>query len=89
MTLVKYRPSNGTEADAFFANWCHRCSRDQQGDDFGCPIIADTMAYNVRDPEYPSAWRQDGPSGPRCTKFTAIGDAPNPIDPSAVIRPLL
>ena len=25
----KYRPSNGTEGDCFFAGWCCKCQRDK------------------------------------------------------------
>jgi hypothetical protein len=73
-------------------DWCGRCKRDQAfRDDAGdsCPIAANTMAYSITDPEYPREWRQDGPSGPRCTAFEAIDAAVQPIDPAAVVRPLL
>lgn len=88
-----YRPSNGTEGEIFMARWCARCSRDQarrDGDAFdGCEIIDLTMAYDIDDPSYPKAWVQDDDGSPSCSEFTA-GDADDqPLDPQAVVRPLL
>lgn len=61
--IEKYQPSSGTEGQAFFDDWCRRCSRDKamrEGADFDecddnelCPIIADTMRLRVDDPDYP------------------------------------
>ena len=49
-----YRPSNGTEGDIFFDNWCRHCARDKamrEGADFDecddnelCDIIARTFS---------------------------------------------
>ncbi len=73
----KYRPSNGTEGDAFAARWCERCKRDEafQADPennghLGCPIAANSFAFNINDPEYPIEWQYD--DGPKCTAFEAI-----------------
>lgn len=44
-TRARQRPAfaNGTEGDAWMANWCERCAVDQphrEGrDDIGCPLI--------------------------------------------------
>ena len=84
---IPYRPSNGTEGELFMSQWCARCQRDRgsrEADGDGCDIIAMTMAFNIRDPEYPKEWRQDGLSGPRCTAFLAEG-AEEPQDPAAAI----
>lgn len=94
MTMIeKYRPSNGTEGECFMAQWCARCERDRaRREDFeadGCPIVVNTMAYGIDDPEYPQEWRRDGPQGPRCVAFAAVDSGDQPIDPAAVIRPLL
>lgn len=92
---ISYRPSNGTEGDCFQARWCAKCERERlyresNGEAEGCSILCDTMAYSIDDPSYPMEWRKDGQSGPRCTAFIAEGDdTPPPIDPAAVVRPLL
>lgn len=85
-----YRPSNGTEGDAFLAAWCCRCGRDKAmregcgidecDDGERCDIIADTMIFNIDDPEYPRAWCY-GPDGqPMCAAFVEPG---TPIPPTA------
>jgi len=63
---VPYRPSNGTEGMGFFERWCDRCRKEPD-----CPIIADTMIYDVDDSEYPKEWVADDASGngARCTVF--------------------
>lgn len=71
-----YRPCNGGEGRDFMARWCERCVHDAacQTDPnaLGCEIIADTMALDVDDDDYPREWRQGGPEGPRCTAFEAL-----------------
>ena len=48
------------------------------------------MALPIDDEEYPDQWREDGPSGPRCTAFSAESDEPvTPFDPAAAIGLLL
>jgi hypothetical protein len=84
-----YRPSTGTEGADFMSRWCYRCERDRafrEDDGDSCPIAAATMVYGVNDPAYPKEWREDGPSGPRCTAFEG---AEPPQDPAAVVRELL
>lgn len=73
-----YRPSTGTEGADFFDCWCCRCARDKAmregcdidecDDNEKCEIIANTMVYDIDDPEYPKEWIEDE-SGPRCTAF--------------------
>ncbi len=82
---TSYRPSNGSEGADFMVRWCGHCRND--GDN-GCAIAAATMIFQVKDAEYPSEWRQDGPSGPRCTAFASI-DGAEPLDPAAAIGSLL
>ncbi len=89
---IPFRPSCGFMGADFMNDWCGRCERDKafredRGD--SCTIAADTMCFNITDPEYPVEWRQDGPSGPRCTAFVPADAAMQPIDPAAVVRPLL
>ena len=71
-----YRPSNGSEGEHFMMAWCARCTKDaafraNPDDADGCPIIAETMAFDIDEPGYPREWRQDGPDGPRCTAYEA------------------
>lgn len=77
-----YRPSNGTEGDLFREDWCDRCKRDQAfqqsgGQEPGCPIVADSMAFSVDDAKYPKEWRRRADAtewpGAECTAFEAIG----------------
>lgn len=81
-----YRPSNGTEGEWFMERWCYSC---MDLDGFACPIIAATLGVRPGDEGYPDEWRQDGPAGPRCTAYRENPDDPGPLDPAAVVRPLL
>jgi hypothetical protein len=91
--LSPYRPSNGTEGEIFMSAWCAKCVRDRarrEGDPFeGCDIITMTMAFDIDHPSYPEAWVQDDDGTPSCLEFTAENEADQPIDPAAVVRPLL
>lgn len=80
-----YRPANGTEGDLFIARWCDRCARNEDG----CWILSATQLFRVTDPEYPTLWRADGPSGPRCTAFEAADPYDQPLDPTAAVGLLL
>jgi hypothetical protein len=88
-----YRPSNGTEGEAFMSVWCARCERDRaHREDFsvdGCPIIVATMALPITDPAYPKEWVYGREGVAICTAFTSSPDLPEPLDPNAVMRPLL
>jgi hypothetical protein len=84
----KYRPSNGTEGDLFFASWCAECERDKvlcNQIDFDdapdgdlCPIIGLSFLHNVEDAEYPQEWQYGKDGQPCCTAFVAKGQ---PIPP--------
>lgn len=93
-----YRPSNGTEGEIFMAQWCDRCTinlnyRGDPDNEEPCQIMGDTMIYNVDDPQYPKEWILSPDSGqPRCTAYRDVwekGEPVEPLDPNAVIRPLL
>jgi len=81
----KYRPSNGTEGECFFAAWCCKCQRDKAlreganiddcDDTERCDIIANTFAYDLEDPEYPAEWQYGKDGQPCCTAFVPAGDA--------------
>lgn len=88
--IRKFRPSNATMGDAFFADWCQRCQRDKAmregaavddcDDTERCDIIARTMAHDVTDAEYPIEWQYDAATGePVCTAFVEAGEqVPSP-----------
>lgn len=84
-TTRPFRPSNGTHGEIFMSCFCYRCKRDQafqqdMENNDGCPIIADTLCYDVDDPKYPKEWIEDvdsepgliGAPGARCTAFEPI-----------------
>jgi hypothetical protein len=83
-----YRPHSGTAGIGFFSKWCSNCERDaeQNGrkkwDDCNkdeiCPIIADTMAYDVNDPKYPVEWIITANDGAICTNFKPVIREPKP-----------
>jgi len=58
MSAQPYRPSNGSEGDAFMARWCFKCIKES-----GCSILMGAMAGKS-----PKQWVQDE-SGPKCTSF--------------------
>lgn len=80
----KYRPSNGTEGEIFMAGWCGKCQRDKSmregcdidecDDNERCDIIANTMAYDIEDAEYPVEWQYGKDGQPCCTAFVEAGN---------------
>ena len=84
MTDRPYTPSNGTEGEIFFENWCRHCARDaamNSGADYDecddneiCPIIGILFVKQV--PE----WVEDD-KGPRCTAFIPVGDTVPRVSP--------
>ena len=52
-----YRPSNGTEGEIFWSNWCARCIKKSN-----CSIWLGAMAGNR-----PKQWVRD--PDPKCTSF--------------------
>ena len=74
--VQRYRPSNGTEGDAFIAAFCERCERDRafrEGTGDGCEILARTLVLDVDDPDYPTEWTYDTDEMPTCTAFVPLG----------------
>jgi len=66
----KYRPSNGTEGDIFMVNFCEKCTKDYfNGNVAGCPIIANSMSYDIADERYPKEWQYGADGQPTCTAF--------------------
>jgi hypothetical protein len=62
----KYRPSNGSEGEAFMSHWCNRCVCDINED---CRILGDTFMYEVTNPEYPQEWHYGEDGQPLCSAF--------------------
>ena len=71
MTIINkpYRPSNGTEGDAFESRWCARCVRDDYEAGDYCEILGNALA-GMQPPEW--VYRAGIPT---CTAFT---DTPLP-----------
>lgn len=70
--MRKYRPANGTEGMAFMERWCDVCKRDEafrNGEGDSCPIVANTLVYDVGDSQYPTEWRYGEDGRPQCTAF--------------------
>ena len=70
-TGQKYRPANGSEGDYFMSKWCDRCSKDDMENNVMCPIIGQTMAFDVDEPGYPKEWQYGEDGKPLCTAFEA------------------
>ena len=72
-TNWKWQPCNGDEGESFVEHFCGNCIHDRayQLDDTkpGCPIVANSYAFGIGDPEYPEEWT-DRDGEPRCTKFS-------------------
>lgn len=70
----KYRPSNGSDGDAFTAQYCNQCAHDAKyretndGED-GCLTRFETMLYDIKNEKYPKEWIYDKDGKPACTKF--------------------
>lgn len=74
-TNWKYVPSNGTEGEIVYENWCANCKKDaafrEDQNKPGCDILSRTMAFGIGDPQYPEEWTyKDG--GPKCTALDPI-----------------
>lgn len=73
-----YRPSNGTESEFFFHEFCYQCARF--GKDGNCEILGNSLQFEINDPNYPKQWVSDGFKGrgyvenPRCTAFIPEGE---------------
>lgn len=85
-----YRPANGSEGDCFQAQWCERCLKDRaaRAGDYanGCDILLRSLAFDIRDENYPTEWRYpvDDIWSPECTAFIEDSDderEPPPPDP--------
>lgn len=83
MRIVPYRPSNGTEGEFFYHNWCEHCGKELISVDpldysGACEILTRTMFFEIGDPEYPKEWVAEldddtGYEEPKCTAFQKRG----------------
>lgn len=67
----KYRPSNGTEGEAFTSTYCmncFHCDPNPEGEK-QCEIMMRTFLYYTNDPEYPKEWIYDENNNPICTAW--------------------
>ncbi len=71
-----YCPSSGAEGAIFETAWCaHNSDGTLSDQPESCPILTNTMAFSIDDPDYPPEWIY-GPDGqPRCTAFVDCHDA--------------
>lgn len=75
--IVKFRPSNHSQGDAFISDWCGSCRAGQPGEE-PCGILARTMWLKLEDPDYPAEWRIDPELGAICTAHDDINEPPKP-----------
>lgn len=69
-----YRPSNGTEGEAFCEAFCFRCKR-YAGDTIDmdpCEIETNAIIFEIGEDEYPKEWIYDADGKPRCTAFEPV-----------------
>lgn len=90
--MKKYRPSNGTEGEAFMDHFCYKCINLDPNPDGKrqCEILMRSMCHNIHDPAYPSEWCYDDYNHPVCTAWRKWdwgndGDPDDPDNPRAPI----
>lgn len=76
--IERYLPSNGTEGEFFFDDWCRKCQRDRSmregepvedcDDNELCDIIARSFRGEVDE------WVYGPDDQPMCTAFVPAGD---------------
>lgn len=84
-----YRPSNGSEFEAFTEGYCMQCihcNPDPSGDK-QCRVLLLAMLFKESDPEYPEEWRYDAMGSPECSKWERWvwelqGDPDDPNNPN-------
>lgn len=57
--MKNYMPSNGTEGDIFFDNYCYKCYKEKQ-----CTILTNSLMG-----KRPKQWIYDENNNPTCTSF--------------------
>ena len=88
-----YQPSNGTEGHIFMEHYCMQCIHCDPNPEGvkQCNVLMRSMAYNVKDPEYPREWVYVNDK-PTCTKWSKWdwgnnGDPDDPSNPKAPTPP--
>jgi hypothetical protein len=71
--MEKYRPSNGSEGDFFYEDFCKKCVKDKPLEYRFCPILNATYALEVNSPSYPQEWQIIN-GKPTCTAFKERDD---------------
>jgi len=68
--IKKFQPSNGTHGEIFMNAFCYACVKWPHSSDAEnqCRIALRTMAYSVKDKEYPEEWQYTD-DGPVCTAY--------------------
>lgn len=74
MGAKKYRPSNGTEGEAFVYTHCYHCIHgkyEHTGDvnDSPCDILSRSFFCDINDKDYPEEWVYDDNNRPTCTAW--------------------
>lgn len=71
-----FRPSSGTEGDVFQSLYCNRCAKDWISAPGSvanyCGLVADSMRFEVDDPQYPAAWVHNADGSPCCMEFVPM-----------------
>lgn len=70
--MKKYRPANGTEGAIFIDSFCGNCVHDKafrDGDGDSCPIVANSLMFDIHEDEYPVEWVYGEDGYPTCTAF--------------------
>lgn len=53
----------------FKEKFCYQCKHDNYPDSPMCEILANSMAFNIGDEQYPDEWTYDEDGKPTCTAF--------------------
>lgn len=69
----KFRPSNGTQGEAFMDDWCGCCGKYWE-----CDIAARTLMHDIDHPAYPDEWTYGENGEACCTAYT--DHVPEPVD---------
>jgi len=84
----KYCPSNGTEGEMFFSEFCYQCihekfSHTQKHGDKQCDIMSNSLLYYPSEEGFPKEWIYDENNRPTCTAFKKWdwGNDGDPDDP--------
>ena len=60
----RYRPSSGSEDDAFMVDFCWDCVYNE-----ACDILYHSAKFQIHEDEYPEEWTFDEDGNRTCTAF--------------------